>query len=115
MLTYMEGDMPAIERILDYGTLPDENDEDKEYIKENSSSKLKQSELDQKKGVTISNLIMRYRPELPTALNGLNLHINPKEHVAVVGRTGSGKSSLALSLFRLYKPEIGYSLTLDNE
>lgn len=45
---------------------------------------------------------MRYRPELPFALNGVTIHIKPKEHVAIVGRTGSGKSSLAITLFKLY-------------
>ncbi|CAL6115919.1 Multidrug_resistance-associated protein 1 [Hexamita inflata] len=50
---------------------------------------------------------MRYRPELKPALRGVNVHINPKEHVAIVGRTGSGKSSLAITLFKLYQPETG--------
>lgn len=45
---------------------------------------------------------MRYRPELPLALKGVNLKISDNDHVAVVGRTGSGKSSLAITLFRLY-------------
>lgn len=48
---------------------------------------------------------MRYRLELPLALKGVNLHIQDRDHVAVVGRTGSGKSSLAITLFRLYQPE----------
>lgn len=45
---------------------------------------------------------MRYRPELPLALNGVDIAIGAKEHVAIIGRTGSGKSSLSTTLFRLY-------------
>ena len=44
---------------------------------------------------------MRYRPGLPEALKGVNLHIHGGEHVAIVGRTGAGKSSIVNSLFRL--------------
>ncbi len=58
---------------------------------------------------------MRYRAELPLALNGVNLQINPTEHVAVVGRTGSGKSSLAITLFKLYQPEDGHAVELNGD
>ena len=53
---------------------------------------------------------MRYRPELPTALKGVTAHFAPREHVAVVGRTGSGKSSLAITLFKLYQPEGSFNI-----
>ena len=58
---------------------------------------------------------MRYRQELPTALKGVNLHISPREHVAVVGRTGSGKSSLAITLFKLYQPENPFSIQINDD
>ena len=57
---------------------------------------------------------MRYRPELPPALNGVNFHINKCEHVSVVGRTGSGKSSLAITLFKLYQPESQVNIQLND-
>ena len=58
---------------------------------------------------------MRYRPKLSTALKGVNIEIKPKEHVAIVGRTGSGKSSLAITMFRLYQPEVGFQVYLKNQ
>ena len=38
---------------------------------------------------------------MPLVLQGVSCHIRPREKIGVVGRTGSGKSSLLLSLFRI--------------
>jgi ABC-type multidrug transport system fused ATPase/permease subunit len=43
----------------------------------------------------------RYRQGLELVLKGVSFIINPREKVGIVGRTGAGKSSLTLSLFRL--------------
>lgn len=48
--------------------------------------------------VTLSR---RYRPGLDLVLKDVNLDIKPKEKIGVVGRTGAGKSSLTLALFRI--------------
>ena len=44
---------------------------------------------------------MRYRPGLPLVLKNLTLTIDAGEKVGIVGRTGSGKSSMLTALFRL--------------
>ena len=57
--------------------------------------------------VTLEKVSMRYRPNLPTVLDGISLTIAGGERVGVCGRTGSGKSSLAKCLFRLVDFEGG--------
>lgn len=58
----------------------------------------------QKGAITLTNLKMRYRPETPLVLKGLNVKIDAGERVGIVGRTGSGKSSMLLILMRLVEP-----------
>jgi len=59
-----------------------------------------------KGAITLSNLKMRYRKDTPLVLKGLSVSIAGGERVGVVGRTGSGKSSLLLTLLRLVEPAL---------
>jgi len=58
--------------------------------------------------ITFSNVKMRYRPNLPLVLKGISLDIESKEKIGIVGRTGSGKSSLGVCLFRLSELNSGW-------
>ncbi|CAL6025720.1 Xenobiotic-transporting_ATPase / Multidrug resistance-associated protein [Hexamita inflata] len=107
MITNTEQEMPAIERMVEYQQLEDESVD--------KAPKVNVPKVENNQGIAIENLVMKYRPELQPALNGVNIKINPKEHVAIVGRTGSGKSSLAITLFQLYKPESGFNIQIGNE
>ena len=49
----------------------------------------------------------RYKEHLPWALKNVTVNINDQEKVGVVGRTGAGKSSLAVALYRLVNIESG--------
>jgi ABC-type multidrug transport system fused ATPase/permease subunit len=57
--------------------------------------------------VKIDNLWLRYRADLPSVLKGVSVTITAGERLAVVGKTGSGKTSLVQALFRLYPIENG--------
>lgn len=57
--------------------------------------------------VEFQDVVLVYRPGLPHALDGVTFCVQPGEKLGIVGRTGSGKSSLLLVLFRLLEPSSG--------
>ncbi|MBL7543542.1 MAG: ATP-binding cassette domain-containing protein [Bdellovibrionaceae bacterium] len=58
--------------------------------------------------LVLDNLWFRYSTELPWVLKGISLKINHGEKIGIIGRTGSGKTSLIQSLFILYPYEKGH-------
>lgn len=53
------------------------------------------------------SLQFRYKENLPLALKNVTVNINGREKVGIVGRTGAGKSSLTVALYRLVNIESG--------
>ncbi|KAM9315294.1 ATP-binding cassette sub-family C member 10 isoform 2-T2 [Pholidichthys leucotaenia] len=56
------------------------------------------------------NVVLTYRDGLPNALDGVSLVVRPGEKVGIVGRTGSGKSTMFLALFRMVELKQGQIL-----
>src|SRR5437868_462248 len=57
--------------------------------------------------IEVEDLVVAYAADLPPVLNGLTFSVNRNERVGVVGRTGAGKSSLTLALFRFLEARSG--------
>ncbi|MDA4112865.1 MAG: ABC transporter ATP-binding protein/permease [Thaumarchaeota archaeon] len=57
--------------------------------------------------VDFDHVSFRYKEGDPNALSDIDVHIQPKEIVAIVGQTGAGKSTFVNLLFRYYDPDEG--------
>lgn len=64
--------------------------------------------------VGFSNVSFAYEGEGKVVLKGINFKIIPKEHIALVGGTGSGKSTLCSLIMRFYEPQEG-SIKIDGK
>ncbi|XP_078100789.1 ATP-binding cassette sub-family C member 12-like [Sander vitreus] len=104
-LISVEARFISVERLLEYITGSEELEE---QLKVDPVSE----DWPQHGVITFLDYKMRYRQNLPVVLNGLQLHIRAGEKIGIVGRTGSGKSSLAVALFRLVEPTAG-SILID--
>jgi ATP-binding cassette, subfamily C, bacterial LapB len=60
--------------------------------------------------IEFRNVHFRYPGASEKALEGINFTINPGEHVALIGRVGSGKSTIARLILNLYEQEEGVIL-----
>lgn len=63
--------------------------------------------------IEFSNYSTQYRTGTGLVLRNISFKIKPGERVGVVGRTGAGKSSLTLALFRILEPVKG-TITIDD-
>jgi ATP-binding cassette subfamily C (CFTR/MRP) protein 1 len=96
----VETNIVSVERVLEYATLPSE-------APEIISKKRPPISWPARGAVEFHNYSTRYRPELDLVLKGISMSIKPREKIGVVGRTGAGKSSLTLALFRIIEAAEG--------
>ncbi|KAJ7164516.1 P-loop containing nucleoside triphosphate hydrolase protein [Mycena filopes] len=84
----------AIERIAEFARLPKEEEEEKSVTLNNYSAWPSTGDL------AFSDFSMKYREDLPLALKSLSFDLKGGLKIGICGRTGSGKSSTVLALFR---------------
>ncbi|MEE0872986.1 MAG: ATP-binding cassette domain-containing protein, partial [Ruminococcus sp.] len=58
-------------------------------------------------GIELNNVSFRYNEHMPDVLHRLNLKINPGQYVAIVGKTGCGKSTLMRIMLGFERPQKG--------
>lgn len=97
----VETNIVSVERILEYARLPGEAPE---VIPKNRPK----ISWPAQGAVNFNNYSTRYRQGLDLVLKNINLKIKSHEKIGVVGRTGAGKSSLTLALFRIIEPVTGH-------
>ncbi|KAI9677505.1 MAG: hypothetical protein M1817_006459 [Caeruleum heppii] len=102
----VETNIVSVERVLEYARLPSE-------APEVVSKKRPNANWPAEGAVTFQDYSTRYRPGLDLVLKNINLNIKANEKIGVVGRTGAGKSSLTLALFRIIEPVTG-SIAIDD-
>ncbi|KAJ1795760.1 hypothetical protein LPJ59_004163, partial [Coemansia sp. RSA 2399] len=95
-----ELNMNAIERIMQY------MDVEQEAPLRSSARHRPSAAWPESGALHIKNLVVEYVPGVPV-LHKITLAVNHGEKVGVIGRTGSGKSSLALALLRLIEAKKG--------
>ena len=96
MIAQVENDSNAIERLIHYG-----NDIETESPHEAPLPAAAMSDWPRGGQLTFKNVEMSYRPGLPTVLKGLSFDIQPGESIGLVGRSGAGKSSVMVAIYRL--------------
>lgn len=100
MTSDLETNIVAVERVKEYSETETEapwNIEDKKPPEDWPS----------RGEVEFSNYSVRYRPGLDLVLKNLSMSVKGGEKVGIVGRTGAGKSSMTLCLFRILEAAEG--------
>lgn len=103
MITLIEDQIISSERIFAYSKLPKETGKFNLIDQNFSEGKIE-----------FKDVCVKYSRNDKIVLRNLNFMIKPREKIGIVGRTGSGKSTMALSLFRFVELFKG-SITIDDK
>ncbi|CAI0449450.1 unnamed protein product [Linum tenue] len=116
MACFLENRMVSVERIKQFTDTPSEAPwwimnfiPDPNWP---SHGNIELKDLQASNGMVNFGMQVRYRPNTPLVLKGITLTILGGEKVGIVGRTGSGKSTLIQAFFRLVEPSDG-TITID--
>lgn len=106
MTVDIESNIVSVERVMEYAELPSEAPEIVEDKRPSVNWPFNGE-------IELKDYSARYRPELDLVLKNINLSISKNEKIGIVGRTGSGKSTLTLALFRIIEAASGH-IEIDN-
>ena len=109
IISELESNMVSVERITEYAAL---ESEEATGAATRGGAKPVRPDWPSAGAIQFRNTQMRYRPGLPLVLRGVSFDVRAGEKVGICGRTGSGKSTLIVALWRLVEP-CGGSITLD--
>ncbi|XP_058453712.1 multidrug resistance-associated protein 1-like [Malaya genurostris] len=99
MTAEVETNIVAVERLEEYTVLPREAPWQKGQVDKAWPTEGK---------VNFSDFQIRYRDGLDLVIKGISLNVKGGEKIGIVGRTGAGKSSLTLGLFRIVEAAGGH-------
>ncbi|KAG6900220.1 hypothetical protein C0993_001289 [Termitomyces sp. T159_Od127] len=91
----VENNMNSVERVVHYAKAIEQ-----EAPHESPDEKLPLKWPEQGR-VELTDVVLRYRPELPAVLKGVSMNVAAGEKIGIVGRTGAGKTSIMTALYRL--------------
>jgi len=99
--TEVETNIVSCERVVEYTKLKQEGPwETDEHHRPNPS-------WPEKGEIVYEGVECRYRDGLDLVLKGVDFKVQPQEKIGICGRTGAGKSTITLSLFRLIEKAAG--------
>merc|ERR1719283_342862 len=107
MSSEVETNMVSVERISEYQEIVQEAPFD---VPENDPGE----SWPENGVIKFENYQTRYRDGLDLVLRGIDCNVESREKIGIVGRTGAGKSSLTLALFRIIESARG-SIYIDGE
>ncbi|XP_075035856.1 multidrug resistance-associated protein 1-like isoform X1 [Mixophyes fleayi] len=100
MSSELETNIVAVERVKEYSDLGQEAP----WTIEQTAP---ESNWPHEGKIEFQNFCLRYREDLDMALKNINVTVQGGEKIGIVGRTGAGKSSLTLGLFRINEAAAG--------
>ncbi|GJJ07979.1 hypothetical protein Clacol_002186 [Clathrus columnatus] len=108
--TDLELNLNSVERVVEFLDVPQEPPV---IVETNRVPAYWPSSSESVSMLVVQDLEVKYTPELPSVLSDISFSLKARERVGLLGRTGCGKSTLAMSLLRFVEPTNGRIL-IDN-